>query len=60
MLHVVNGPGMVILPESEPVEGRYHPISAPSIFTLILIGNGDIPVALVIRGTAVRPRSDEV
>lgn len=40
--------------------GMHQPISMPSILMLILMGKGDIPVALVIRGTAVRPRSDDV
>ena len=37
-----------------------HPISIPSTLTAIRMGNGEIPVALVISGTAVRPFSDEV
>jgi hypothetical protein len=36
------------------------PSSTPPTLTAILTGNGDIPAAFVINGTAVRPRSDEV
>ena len=34
--------------------------SIPPTFTMILTGNGEIPCACVISGTAERPRSDDV
>jgi hypothetical protein len=34
--------------------------STPPTLTLTRMGNGDIPVAFVMRGTAVRPFSDDV
>jgi hypothetical protein len=37
-----------------------HPTSAPPTFTTIAIGNGEMPVFVVICGTAARPRSDDV
>jgi hypothetical protein len=36
------------------------PSSTPPTLTVTFTGNGDIPLAFVINGTAVRPRSDEV
>ena len=38
----------------------HHPVSTPSTLTVIRMGNGEMPVALVMSGTAVRPNSDEV
>lgn len=39
----------------------YPPASSiPPTLTIIFKGNGDIPVAFVINGTAIRPLSDEV
>jgi hypothetical protein len=37
-----------------------YPTSTPPTVTVIFIGNGDIPVLVVIGGTALRPRSDDV
>ena len=39
---------------------KFHPISTPSTLTVMRMGNGEMPVALVMSGTAVRPFSDEV
>lgn len=46
---------MDVAPANSP-----HPISTPSTLTVIRMGNGEMPVAFVMSGTAVRPFSDEV
>jgi hypothetical protein len=47
--------------QSDTIYTNYPPPSStPPTLTVIFTGNGDIPLAFVINGTAVRPRSDEV